>query len=289
MYFIIQETIGGDMLPKSLVVFKEFHDAYYSEFLKDKDPNKIAVIEDFLKKLVEESNFCMCLKPSVLKTVVGENVFKSVFETGEGTTMGGRDARTMATKALFNVDIESLADSEYPKYGYLGCKDVTIDFFANPDLMHQYGSVLVKFKKQELLERTTLTVGDSINFGECYKKIPTFANSPKAVCIKDKLRANAPANFKMFDFDTNVNYVNIFYAGILNGKLKLNNPHSIYHLFERFHGFEFFELQYHGELLFDRDVQEVYMYVSDENEEALFEELSPILQSKGIPLDTLGI
>ncbi len=236
------------MLPQSLEFFKEYHDNHYLEFLKNKDLKKIVVIEDFLKQLIIESNFNMCIRPSVLKTIVQENVFKSVFETGRGTTMGGRETRALATKALFNSNIQSLADSDYPKYGYLGCKKSKIDFMANPDLMHQYGSVIVTFKKKFLYERTTLTVGDSINFGECYKKLATFTIDPKAICIKDKLRSNAPDSIKLFNIDRNFDFIHIFYNAISKNALDIKNPHSIYNAFDGFHGFEFFELQYHGSM-----------------------------------------
>jgi hypothetical protein len=233
------------------------------------------------------NNFYLRIRPKILTKIINDNRIKSVFETGGGATVGGIETRKTSIKELFNSSIKNVALNELPKYGYLGTKSKLAEFTANADMVHHYGSVLITLKKENFINRTTLTIGDSINFGDFYYKIPTFVSEPKIVALKGKLirEENLKKGFvkqRTFEF-----YLDYFYSLIANKKLVPTAPFKLMEFFEG-SGFEFFELQFHGEIVFDRDVERIDFFAQTSGEKEEIEKNQSKLDEKKIPYKTVG-
>lgn len=268
-------------IPPSLRYFKEYHDANYQRLLTflGGDLHIVHEIENFLQQLVLESDFCMRVRIDALASIIKNNEIKSSMEVGGGVTQGGKEIRKQVTKALFNADIITLRDEEYPKYGYLGVRDKMCDLMLNASMGHQYGEVIITFKKKLMLDKTTMTLGDSLNWGECYRKTPTFTASPKAICIKTFSRSDIPAQFNMPQFDAGLTAIKSIYDAIVSKKLTAANPFKIEDIFDGALGYEFFELQYHGKLIFDKVVASVDFCPGDIEDEATFDNLCESMKS----------
>lgn len=94
-------------------------------------------------------------------------------------------------KALFGCNLDGLAPEEYPKFGYLSQADSKRDLLINADLCYQYGSVALKLKKEWMMHRTTLCVGNSVNHARCYTLIPTKLTQLRATCLQGLPHAEA--------------------------------------------------------------------------------------------------
>ncbi len=269
---------------KTLVRLKDFHNKYYQEFLSEKetDIEKIKVVETFLKEAIDKNDFCIRVKIDALQSIIQDNRIKSVVELGRGgATIGGKNTRIKAIKYLFDVSEEELDVRDFPKFGYLSCKEKFIEFVGNSSMLYQYGNIILTFNKEKMFERTTLTVGNSLNFGEFLRKIPTFISDPKVICIKGKPRQNTLDIPIDFSVKSRHYYINKFYEAIMNKKLIPEKPFILPEIFNE-NGFEFFELQFHGDIIFDNVIQQIDYYPYSEEEEANFEKLIPLLEEKKI-------
>lgn len=142
------------------------YDQAYNEFREKRltqidDIEKFEQMDDTLNALIENNNFCMRIPTddaSVLSSILDDEKFKTQFETGTSGGQYSPDIRKKASENLFGTS-QNIANSEYEKYGYLGSRDVSKD--SAPQLMF-YGDGVVTFKKDQLFDRTTITVGDSL-------------------------------------------------------------------------------------------------------------------------------
>lgn len=118
-------------------------------------------MDSVLNDLVENNEFRMRIPtddPSVVESIINDGRLKSQFETG--TSKGALDGelRSNASKQFYGFE-GTISDRDYEKYGYLGSSDVAKDAFKAVD---SYGDGIVTFKKEALMDRTTITVGDSL-------------------------------------------------------------------------------------------------------------------------------
>ena len=110
--------------------------------------------------IFEKNDFCMRLNKNVLP-LIAESKFMNQFETGNvplGLTFGQRRA---VAKKMFTIP-EDAEGSEYEKYGFLGSKNPKDDFKDDENFTGDYGDSIVRFKKRNLMHRTTFTIGDSL-------------------------------------------------------------------------------------------------------------------------------
>ncbi len=265
----------------SLEKFKQQHDAYYQRII-DSIPQKgiVSVIEGFLEKIINVGDLCIRVPIERLEKIVNDNCLKTQVELKEGRTFGGATTRKEVAKTLFGCDLEKMSDSDFPKSGYLGPQEKRLDFVVNNSLNYQYGEVILTLKKENLKPRTTMTVGDSVNFNIAQWFSPTLIEKPRMVCIagvnRDDKMPIAPQNFRWY----------LFFAYAISGKVI--TPENFYRLAEIFdyqNGFEFFELQFHGDILFDRDIQQVDILKSTLDEIQNGTELCTRIENMGIKVN----
>lgn len=251
-------------MEKTLLHFDEYLDEYYKKRCNEiADANLIETIENFLKELVDESDFCVLMTEEALESWKIDNRYKTQVETNIGKTLGGKSARMEAVEKLFNCAPELLLKSGYPKYAMLCGKDKELQFAQDSDPMFRYGNIVVTLKKENLMKRTTMTLGSSTGFiaGFDYKR-PCFVEEPKVSCLpgtnyRTTYFPKTEPTPSRFNSKT---VASTFYSAIKDGVMKKSNPASLIKVFDGIDGFEIFELQIHGDLLFDRDVESVEIF-----------------------------
>lgn len=144
----------------------------YDEALEEFRAKRAGQIEDLapfeemnktLNDMIKNNDFNVRIPTddaTVIKSILEDGRLKTQFETG---TSGGQldtYVREKASHNLFNTPSD-IDVKQYEKYGYLGSKDVTQDDKHNPQLWF-YGEGIIKLKKEEMMDRTTVTVGDSL-------------------------------------------------------------------------------------------------------------------------------
>ena len=241
----------------SLARFARFHDSCVSRMKADSarfDPVLLEFAAARLRELVASADLAMRIRQWDLEKIVADDRFKQMMELGRGTTLGGPAARREVVRNLFDADVERMEPRDYPKYGYLGCPDKRADFFGNPDFAHHYGSVIVTFRREQVLPRATLVFGNSVNFRAFRHKVPTWLGAPDPVCLA------ALAHHGAEEISPNADpalMIKAFAVLCAAGKLTARTLSSMEDLFQGRPGCEFFELHYHGELVFSRDVESI--------------------------------
>lgn len=265
-------------IPASLASFSK-HQQIYCERQKQSltlAPSILQDIDDFLQKTIQESEFCMCVPLSVLPMIITSDVFKSQMEVERGATMGGKETRKTITEALFGCDCKALSPSQYPKYGMLMDKNIFRQLCIDPDVVYHYGNVIVTFKKEAVLRRTTMCVGTSLDFGEYKYKCPVLVTKPGYCCIRANAKEPAVELLK-------------FHHHIQSGELKADAPWTLYRTYDGALGYEFYELQFHGRLSLARDVERVDLFPMGSDDEERFQTCSSALDKLHIAHDILAI
>lgn len=125
------------------------------------DLNSFSIMNENLNNLVNNNEFRMRFPTDdseVLKSILKDGRLKTQFETNTSGGQLNKDIRKEASQNLFNTP-KNINARDYEKYGYLGSKDITKDW--NPQLLF-YGDGMVTLKKESIIDRTTITVGDSL-------------------------------------------------------------------------------------------------------------------------------
>ena len=144
--------------------------AYLDDYLeknqnKQKQVEKMrGKVEKFFKDMISNSELCMQVpaKENIISNIKSGH-FKNSFETKTKSNLGDYDsARKDAVSLSFGVPKDVVEDMlnkneayKFEKYGYLGAE-------SKENVLH-YGEIQFKFKKEQLLNKTTITVGDSLN------------------------------------------------------------------------------------------------------------------------------
>lgn len=270
-----------ETLPKTLSV----HSAYQKEYLRRLKAlpyyDFVApVIEDFLRRIIACGEFYIRVPASTLGKILDSGRIRSMTETLTGTTTGGIDTRKEVTEALFGCNAAGLKASEFPKYGFLSQKDAAVDLYLNGGMWTQYGDVSIQLKKERLIGRTTICVGDSVNFGRCFTLIPTRTDDIKATCVCGPQHGGK----SLMVFQDPLFCYEKMAEWILTGKLTEKNFPEIDRIAEDAPPvFEFFELQFHGPLDVSKDVRRIDVIAADDKEKEMFEALAQRFESIGIP------
>lgn len=266
--------------PKSLRALAT-HQAAYQEQLRQLPYYKMVapIIEGFLRQIINHGAFYIRVHVSSLEGILESRRIKNVMETGTGATNGGKDTRRETTEALFGCRTDKLLPSEFPKYGFLSQPDAEKDLYVNGGMWCQYGDVSIQLKKERLFHRTTLCVGDSVNFGRCFQLIPTRVDDVKATCICGLAHDGEP----LMKIGDPVAAYAIFAQWILEHKLTLHNFPLIEEVAKDAPPiFDFFELQYHGDIDITQDVERIDIAPSSPEEKGKLQEIKEKFEKIGV-------
>ncbi len=249
-------TMSTTELPHSLQALETYQNAYSQRLRALPYYHIVApIVEQFLRQAVDYGAFYLRVPVSALEGILQSRSIKSMMETGTGATNGGKQTRQEVTEALFGCDASKLLPEEYPKYGFLSQPDADKDLLVNGGMWCQYGDVSIQLKKERLMHRTTLCVGNSVNFGNCHALIPTRVDNIKATCLCGLPHGEGQAF--MAPPDPMSCYV-LFATWIVEKKLTLGNFPMIEELARDLPPvFDFFELQYHGPVSLLEDVERI--------------------------------
>lgn len=144
-------------------------------------------MEKATEKIIENSDFKMRIDGKVLEKVL-DGGFKTQFETGtSGGTLSG-SSRTKAANKLFGKGAGDVGKHDHEKYGYLGSKDDKYDFEHGKT--DQYGGLIIRFKRENVADRTTYTMEDSLGPGMYGSLVAAKVGKP-SLSAADALTADA--------------------------------------------------------------------------------------------------
>ncbi len=220
---------------------------------------------DFLAS--DDAQFCMRIDTEeVLPKIIESGKFKTQFETNTSGGALSTSLRELTSKNLFGWK-DRPTDAGFEKYGYLRAGSFKDEVLSGDFGVSQYGDASITFKKKNLMDRTTLTFGDSLDADGAYGEItPTKVNdfdvrhsakrmSSWATTDEDwqKLDDNVADFTKMSNVQKNEFLMG---DGISDGKISMR----------------YTELQFHGDLTVD-DIdtisieQDMWDYLPDSSRE----------------------
>ena len=151
-------TSTNTQLPKSLENFDEYQQKWVdSHFLMRKKDKEI--LQEGIQEVINNNAYSMRVNARDMQSIIDKGFLNQFQTKTSGGTLSARDRKT-ASYRLFGNDAMKMADDEFEKYGYLGSMDFKVD--AKTSQTSQYGRTIVKFKKDELKDRVTYTVDDSL-------------------------------------------------------------------------------------------------------------------------------
>lgn len=183
--------------------------------------------------IFEKNDFCMRLNKNVLP-LIAQSKFMNQFETGSVPLGLTFNQRRVVAKKMFTIP-EDAEGSEYEKYGFLGSKNPKDDFKDDESFTGDYGDSIVRFKKRNLMHRTTFTIGDSL-FN----------------CMHDDVRSSPVINPQIASIQRG--HVNEVIYGL--NVVENANAEKSYLDIQALTRQKYVELQYHGNLTID-DVESV--------------------------------
>lgn len=268
--------------PRTLARFDQHQHSYYKRLQELPYFTRVApYIERFLTQIIAEGAFYIRVHQRDLPAILESGKLKSCMETHHGATGGGEATRRKVTEALFGCHADDLQPQEFPKYGFLSQPDAVRDLYVNSSMWCQYGDVSIQLKKERLMHRTTLTVGDSVNFGRCYTVVPTRVDNVKATCVCGLQHDGEPL---VAPPDPAMCYL-MLASWIVDRKLTPDNFPMIESVASDAPPvFDFFELQYHGTLSLEKDVERIDVQPGDSEERKVLEALLPKAEAAGVPL-----
>mgnify|MGYP003290439421 CR=1 FL=1 len=194
----------------------------------------IQLLDKAIRDVLDNNDYSMRLTTVGFNSVLKDGKFKNQMEVGESRGLYDPATRKTASQKLFGVDTSKLEAADFEKYGYLDSKDKA-KALKNPSAAG-YGGVLVTFKRDRVANRTTFTVGDSLDgvLGMRQNMIAGDTQNP---------RANGLQTYEL----------RTFAATPKRNRKQL--PTDAQEFADHFRG-DYFEIQYHGELTLD-DVESV--------------------------------
>lgn len=191
--------------------------------------------------IFEKNDFCMRLNKNVLP-LIAQSKFMNQFETGSVPLGLTFNQRRVVAKKMFTIP-EDAEGSEYEKYGFLGSKNPKDNFKDDESFAGDYGDSIVRFKKRNLMHRTTFTIGDSL-FN----------------CMHDDVRSSPVINPQIASIQRgHVNEV-IYDLNVVENA----NAEKSYLDIQALTRQKYIELQYHGNLTID-DVESVTFNAKNTN------------------------
>ena len=215
-------------IPKTLENYQKYFENWYNSNLKNlvsKEDEKM--VSKILKDVIDKSDFAMRYKINYIENLIESGRFKNIFETN---TSGGvispiiKKFRKQAPINLFGTT-EKLKKIDYEKYGYITDKSFLNDYNSKMnDTLKMYGDVIIKFNKENLKNKVTFTVNDSLGNAVIEKVIASSVDKPGIHSMEmGKIKS----------------YTDILRKNKINNVLELIDELKVRYL----------ETQYHGELL----------------------------------------
>lgn len=269
--------------PKSLLQLAA-HQAAYQQQLREQVPyyKMVApIVEGFLRQVINHGAFYIRVHANALEGILSSQRIKSMMETGMGATNGGKDIRRQVTEALFGCRASKLLPSEFPKYGFLSQSDAEKDLYVNASMWCQYGDVSIQLKKERLFHRTTLCVGNSVNMGRCYMLVPTRVDDVRATCMTGLPHDGTP----LVRLPDPCFCYAMLTQWVLEHKLTVSNFPMIEEVAADMPPyFEFFELQYHGDIDITQDVERIDVIPSSPEEQEQLLQLKERFAAIGVKM-----
>lgn len=236
--------------------YRGFPEEYHEPF--DVFEAEIPKYEQQLSKAFEKFDFATNTDGKAIEQILRDGRLKGTVETNTSNGELDVDLRKRASEDLFGLwDVsEELEASEFEKYGYLG----------TADRAKMYGDCRIVFKKENLWDRTTFTVGDSleshVNGGY---KAPSKVSDPKIVSFsKDPFTVEDPSINDVAIKNIQKAFNSIEEHGYFKGVI--NNE-------------DYVELQFHGAVLTD-DIAYIEVPQKCEN----LAEILEIAEEKGVKI-----
>ena len=234
-------------IPKTLGNHQKYLENWYDKKLKNlvsKEDEKI--VSKTLKNVIDKSDFAMRYKVDYIENLIESGRFKNTFETntsGGATSPIIKKFRKQAPINLFGTT-EKLKKIDYEKYGYITDKSFLNDYNSKMnDTLKMYGDVIIKFNKENLKNKVTFTVNDSLGNVVREKVIASSVDKPGIHSMEiEKIKS----------------YTDILRKNKINNVLELIDELKVRYL----------ETQYHGELLLS-DVTEICFTDRIPNNESL--------------------
>lgn len=227
------------------------------------------VVQCFLRDIIKRGEFYLRVPVKVLPLVLESGEIKNVLQCEKRPDMGNGQNRVQAVHAMFDCDTASLKPEDYPRFGYLSDPNPNSNIFISGEMGYQYGDVVFRLRKDCLMTRTTLTFGDSLNFGRCFGMVPTAVTEVQPTCIWGLPNGHGTPLQSLPDPGLLWRYIA---SKIMNNTLTVKNFAMINNLTDELPYFEFFELQFHGGLKVPEDISGIDVYLSD------YKEYSEIMQ-----------
>lgn len=269
-------------MEKTLEYLDNYQTAYYRRLSNLPYFTQIAaVIENFLKNIIERGEFYIRVQTDVLESILESGSIKSMMETHQGTTNGGEDTRRQVTENLFGCATTTLLPADYPKYGFLSQSNARRDLMVNAHMSMQFGDASIQLDKSRLMHRTTLCVGNSVNMGNSEIMVPTRTDNVRATCITglahEGKRQMLPNPMAFYYY---------LATKIMKGELNADNFASIDRICDDSPmPIEYFELQYHGRISLKDDVKRIDVIPESQEERTMLDRLKPRFEALGIPLE----
>ena len=218
---------------------------YYDRFT-DEEKKDIQAGLDAIQKYINKSDFRVRVSKFAMEGILDSGEIWNQMQTGTSDGMYDPDERRDISQRLFGHD-GNLADEEYEKYGYLSD--------GQTDAAYWYGDFDIVLKKNSVIDRTTMTLGDSLDYDARY---PSFISNPQWV--------SSGSGFYMDPAEFRDKAENLLRTG------KFYNDYDGY-----------LELQFHGKLTLN-DISHISMPRSWEYPSANELNIIRRIQEAGIPI-----
>lgn len=220
-----------DLNPSQELVNKT--DRYNKSYL---ERNNVEDIEEFeksikqeLNNLLEENEFATRTSMEGLEKILEEGRIKSQFETYKSSTVVGKEFRAEVEETLFGYP-RNLDPKLRPIYGYLTNTKNGFEFSKYNGAL-RYGNVSIILKKKGLSNRTTFTLGDSLDGTRFDYKVPTLYDQPsmralsasRSLCDKHGAYTGKVGK-DLYDVTNNISYVELQF----HGGVSVNNIEKVY-------------------------------------------------------------
>ena len=133
-------------------------ESLYAEWFPGVDVEKF--VKSKLKPLIDKSQLRIRVPHTEVLDKILDEGYKNMMETGTSNVDYDVELRKRISGRLFGFDESKASASDFEIYGYLH-DDIDADL-NNESEISLYGGIVVELKKENLKDRTTFTVGDSL-------------------------------------------------------------------------------------------------------------------------------
>ncbi len=157
------------------------------------------IVHDYLKAIMKRNTSMQIRVPDceVLDQIIDSGRFKTQIETGSSKGALDVERRKNFTAEKFGIDPKAFSDASYEVYGYLSDGNLVNESRlkeGNEEPVEEnvigkvasYGQIIVKLKTMQMLPRTTVSFGDSLDDAENFS--PALLDNPDALAVRAKGR-----------------------------------------------------------------------------------------------------